>query len=499
MHRHGYAEDFDRMIGMIEYLLLAPIITGILCILTGTRKQVEAVSILGSIATLILGLILVADVYRYGIMVSWQNALFADAFSAFIVLIVSIVGFVASVYSVGYMGHELEHGVIDLKRLRIYYVLFHIFMFTMLLVGVTNNLGLWIAIEMTTLVSALLMILYSRKSSVEAAWKYMIICTVGITFALFGTILTYYVAVKVLGETGDALNWTSLLAVADQFDPTIMKLAFIFILIGYGTKAGLAPMHTWLPDAHSEAPTPVSALLSGVLLNCAMYGIIRFYTIATRSIGSDFSSNMLIIFGLLSLGISVPFILLQEDYKRLLAYSSVEHMGIVALGIGFGGVFGTFGAILHMFNHAMTKSLMFFGAGNVLLKHGTKEIDKVSGIVKSMPVTGTMFIIGGLAITGSPPFSIFISEFTILAAGFSQGRILPSVLFLLFIIMIFAGFFYNISRMAFGTPKPGIAVGDMSRWALGAMSVLIVFVIVLGIYIPPPFYEMLMKVVEVVR
>ena len=487
------------MSAMIEYMLFSPILTSFLCFLTKTRRQVEIVSLSGSIATLVLGLALVADVYRNGMVVAWQNALFADAFGAFIVLVVSIVGFVASIYSMGYMGHELEHEIIDLVRLRMYYVLFHIFMFTMLLVGVTNNLGLWIAIEMTTLVSALLMILYSRKSSVEAAWKYMIICTVGITFALFGTILTYYGAVKILGENGDALNWTSLAAVADQLDPTIMKLAFIFILIGYGTKAGLAPMHTWLPDAHSEAPTPVSALLSGVLLNCAMYGIIRFYSIATKSTGAAFSSNLLIIFGLLSLGIAVPFIILQEDYKRLLAYSSVEHMGIVALGLGFGGVFGVFGAILHMFNHAMTKSLMFFGAGNILLKHETKEIDRVSGLVKSMPATGTMFVIGGLAITGSPPFSIFISEFTILAAGFSQGYIIPAVLFLLFIIMIFAGFFYHVSRIAFGSPGTGITAGEVSRWTLCSMAILLVFVLLLGFYIPPQFYDMIMKVVEVVR
>ncbi|MBU3966820.1 MAG: hydrogenase 4 subunit F [Euryarchaeota archaeon] len=484
---------------MIEYLLLAPVLISILCFFTKTRKQVESVSLAGSVVTLLLGLLLVVEVYKYEIIVTWQNALFADSFSAFIVLIVSIVGFVASLYSIGYMGHEYDHGVIEVKKLRLYYSLFHIFMFTMLLVGVTNNLGLWIAIEMTTLVSALLMILYSRKSSVEAAWKYMIICTVGITFALFGTILTYYAAVDILGETGDALNWTSLIAVADQFDPTIMKLAFIFILIGYGTKAGLAPMHTWLPDAYSESPTPVGALLSGTLVNCAMYGIIRFYSIASKSTGADFTGNLMIIFGLLSLGIAVPFIIIQEDYKRLLAYSSVEHMGIIALGIGFGGVFGIFGAILHMFNHAMTKSLMFFGAGNILLKHDTKEIFNVTGVVKTMPVTGAMFVVGTLALTGSPPFSIFISEFTILAAGFSQGHIVATVLFLLFIIMIFAGFFNNVSKMAFGMPKPGIEKGEVSRWTLFAMGILMVFVIVLGVYIPEPFYVMIMRVVEIVR
>lgn len=483
---------------MIEYLLLTPIITGILCYFTKSRKQVETISILGSVITLILGLSLVLDVYRNGVIVTWQDALFADAFSAYIVLIVSIISFVSSIYSIGYMGHEIDHNVIDLRKLKIYYVLFHFFVFTMLLVGVTNNLGLWIAIEMTTLVSALLIIFYSNKASVEAAWKYVIISTVGITFALFGTILTYYAAVKILGETGNALNWTSLIAVAGQFDPMIMKLAFIFILIGYGTKAGLAPMHTWLPDAYSESPTPVGALLSGTLVNCAMYGIIRFYSIATKSTGPEFTSNLLIIFGLLSLGIAVPFIILQEDYKRLLAYSSVEHMGIIALGIGFGGVYGIFGAILHMFNHAMTKSLMFFSVGNVLLKYGTKEIDKVSGIVKTMPVTGAILLIGGLAITGSPPFSIFISEFTILSAGFLQGHIIASVLFLLFIIMIFAGFFYNLTKMTFGIPKPGIIPGEVSRWTLGAMMILVVFVIILGVYIPHDFIEMINRVVKVV-
>lgn len=484
---------------MIEYLLFAPILTSIACLSTKTLKQVELASISGSCATLLLGLFLVREVFRYDLIVTWENTLFADAFSAFIVLIVVIVGFVASLYSIGYMGYEVRQGNTDVRKVRMYYTLFHVFVFTMLLVGVTNHLGLWIAIEMTTLVSALLMILSSKKSSVEAAWKYLIICTVGITFALFGTVLTYYAAVQVLGEGGDGLTWISLIEIADRFDPTIMKLAFIFILIGYGTKAGLAPMHTWLPDAHSEAPTPVSALLSGVLLNCAMYGIIRFYAITVKSTGIDFSSNLLIVFGLFSVGIAVPFIILQDDYKRLLAYSSVEHMGIIAIGIGFGGVLGVFGAVLHMFNHAVTKSLMFFGAGNILLKHKTKEIFKVRGVVKAMPFTGAMFMLGALAITGFPPFSIFISEFTILAAGFLQGKILSVVLFLLFLIMIFAGFFHNINKMVFGVPGPGIEAGEISRLAVGAMALMLIFVIVLGIYIPGSLYELIMKVVEVIR
>lgn len=484
---------------MIKYLLLLPILTALSGIAAKTQKQIETISIIGSVGTLVFGLAVVSEVFRYGTVNTWENILFADPFSAFLVLIVSLVGFIISVYSINYMGYEVESGVIDFKKLKIYYVFFHLFMFTMLLVGVTNSLILWIAIEMTTLFSVPLITIYTKKTSIEAAWKYLIICTVGITFALFGTILTYYATVQVLGEGGSELNWASLLAIADQFDPTLMKIAFVFILVGYGTKVGFAPMHTWLPDAHSEAPSPVSALLSGVLLNCAMYGIIRFHTITSASVGREFTSNFLIMFGLLSLGIAAPFIIIQDNYKRLLAYSSVEHMGIIALGFGFGGVFGIFGALFHMFNHAVTKSLMFSVAGNILQKYETKKIYEVSGVVKSMPYTGPMLVIGGLAITGSPPFSIFLSEFTILAAGFSQGYIVTSVLVLLFIITIFVGFFNHINRMAFSKPPEGIMVGDVSRWSLGAMLILIVLITVTGVYIPPHFSDMIMQVVDVVR
>lgn len=484
---------------MIKYLLLIPVITAFLCIVAKTQKQIETISMIGSACTLFFGLALVSEVFRNGAIDTWENILFADPLSAFLVLIVSLVGFIISVYSIEYMGHEVQNDVIDLKKLKIYYVFFHLFMFTMLLVGVTNSLILWIAIEMTTLFSVPLITIYTKKTSIEAAWKYLIICTVGITFALFGTILTYYATTQVLGEGGSALNWASLLAIADQFDPTLMKISFVFILVGYGTKVGFAPMHTWLPDAHSEAPSPVSALLSGVLLNCAMYGIIRFYTITSASVGTEFTSNLLIMFGLLSLGIATPFIIMQDNYKRLLAYSSVEHMGIIALGFGFGGVFGIFGALFHMFNHAVTKSLMFSVAGNILHKYETKKIYEVSGVVKSMPYTGPMLVIGGLAITGSPPFSIFLSEFTILAAGFSQGHIVTSVLVLLFIIMIFVGFFNHINRMAFSEPPEGITVGDVSRWSLGAMLILIVLITITGVYIPTQFSDMIMQVVDVVR
>src|SRR5665648_391288 len=484
---------------MIRYLLLIPVLTAIFCILARTENQIKTLGLVGSTATMIVGLTIVIDVFRHGTITSWENMLFADAFSAYLILIISLVGFVISVYSMGYMDHEIKHDVIDLKRLKIYYVFYHLGMFSMLLVGVANDLGLWIAIEMTTLFSAPLIVIYTKRSSIEAAWKYLIICSVGITLALFGTILTYYAAVQVLGEGADALSWTNLIGVADQFDPTLMKIAFVFIIVGYGTKAGFTPMHTWLPDAYSEAPAPGTALLSGVLINCAMYGIIRFHTITAKAVGPEFSSNLLIMFGLLSLGIATPFIIMQSDYKRLFAYSSVEHMGIVALGFGFGGPLGTFGALLHMFNHAVTKSFMFFVAGNIRQKYGTKKIDQVSGLVKSMPYTGPMLVLGGLAITGSPPFSIFISEITILTAGLMQAHIIPTALAIMFMIMIFAGFFNHINKMALSTPPEGVTVGDASKWSLGAMIILMVFIVVLGVYIPSQLYEMIMKAVDVVN
>src|SRR5665648_533025 len=484
---------------MIKYLLLIPVLTAIFCTIARTEKQIMSFGLVGSSATLIVGLTLVIDVFRHGTITSWENMLFADAFSAYLILITSLIGFAISMYLIGYMGYELKDGATELKRLRIYYVFFHLCIFSTLLVGVANDLGLWIAIEMTTLFSAPLIAINIKKTAIEATWKYLIICSVGITLALFGTILTYYAAVQVLGEGAGALSWVSLIGVADQFDPTLMKIAFVFILVGYGTKAGFVPMHTWLPDAHSEAQSPGSALLSGVVINCAVYGIIRFHTITSAAVGKEFSSTLLIMFGLLSLGVATPFILMQSDHKRLLAYSSVEHMGIVALGFGFGGVLGTFGALLHMFNHAVTKSFMFFVAGNIRQKYGTKKIDQVSGLVKSMPYTGPMLVLGGLAITGSPPFSIFISEITILTAGLMQAHIIPTALAIMFMIMIFAGFFNHINKMALSTPPEGVTVGDASKWSLGAMIILMVFIVVLGVYIPSQLYEMIMKAVDVVN
>jgi hydrogenase-4 component F len=360
---------------------------------------------------------------------------------------------------------------------------------------------MWIAIEATTIVSALLIGLgFSKRSlAIEAAWKYIILCTVGITFALLGIFITYYATTAVMGGQG-ALNWTTIRSIAPKLNPSTMKLAFIFILVGYGTKAGLAPVHNWLPDAHSEAPSPISALLSGILLNTAFYGIMRFVTITDPSTGSVFTGNLLILFGLISMGISSVFILVQVNYKRLLAYSSIEHMGIISLGIGIGGPVGVYGALLHILNHALSKPLMFFVSGRIQAHYGSTKIENVDGVLSSMPLMGTLTFIGVLSLAGTPPFNIFISEFTVLQAAVLKGLWVVAGLFLLFAVFVFYGMLSGFGRMLFRgkeTPKveenekgsnrdaaSGFSVSMSSAFNKGIMILLASLIVMFGFTVP---------------
>ena len=486
---------------MLPFVLLGiPAATGLGCLLLVRKPIVQVLNLLGATSTIILGLTLAAQVFTRGPISGLNGLLYIDALSAFVLAVVSLVTFLAALYSVGYMGREEEEGIITEKQLSRYYLWFHLFVFTMLTSLMANNLGVvWVAIEATTLASALLVGFYNKETSLEAAWKYIIICTVGITFALFGTILAYYSSVRVLGEASDALNWTTLMQVAKHLDPKLMKLSFVFILVGYGTKAGLAPMHTWLPDAHSQAPSPVSAVLSGVLLNCALYGIIRFHIITSGALGPEYSSRLLLIFGLLSVGLAIPFIAVQSDFKRLLAYSSVEHMGIIATGLGIGGRLGLYGAMLHLFNHAVGKSLMFFVAGNLTQKYKTRKIARIRAALQTMPVTGVVLIVGAFAIGGTPPFNIFLSEFIIASASFKQGNFLAGGLFLLFIALIFAGITYHLSKMAFGNANGRIVRGELNVWTAAVLLVPLFFVLTMGVYVPPLMDNVLGQVVAVLK
>ena len=308
---------------------------------------------------------------------------------------------------------------------------------------------------MTTLVSAFLVGFYNTKESVEAAWKYIIICSMGIVFALLGTILFAYA--YSLSGCAKSLNWSDMVSCAGKMDKNILKIAFIFILVGYGTKAGLAPMHTWLPDAHSQAVAPISALLSGVLLKTAIYAILRFGIIIIKGVGFAYFAHLMILLGVISLIVSSGFILVQKDLKRLLAYSSIEHIGIISIGFGLGTPLACAGALLHVFNHAVTKSFMFFGAGNIVSIYRKHNMNAIRGVIKILPFTGMMMFLVVFALTGFPPFSLFISEMMIIIAAFAKGAYLTGSILLLFLAIIFGAFIHHFGKMLFGNIPKGMA------------------------------------------
>lgn len=438
----------------IFFILGIPILLSLAALLISNRKVFGAINSIGYFVVLAAGIALFKDIALFGRTEKYLGFIYLDTLSVFFIFVISTVAFAASLYSIGYIEKDTRSGAISARKAGIYYFLFNLFCFSMLLVPAVNNLGLlWVSIEMTTLISAFLVGFYNSKESVEAAWKYIIICSVGIIFALLGTILFSY-AFAHSGLT-KSLNWSDMLAVAHILDKNILKIAFIFILVGYGTKAGLAPMHTWLPDAHSQAVSPISALLSGVLLKTAIYAILRFGIIVIKSVGFAYFAHLMILLGIISLAISAGFVLVQKDLKRLLAYSSIEHIGIIAIGFGLGAPLAVAGSLLHIFNHAVTKSLMFFGAGNIVSVYKKHNMNAIRGVIKVIPFTGIMMLLGVFALTGFPPFSIFISEILIIIAAFIKGSYLVAGLLLLFLAVIFGAFIYHFGRMLFGNLPKG--------------------------------------------
>lgn len=468
----------------IMFLLLTPLIGGILVTVFRKKRIIEIVTIGSASLILIQVFFILFTIINEKTISAFGNAFYIDSFGAVILLPISIVGFVSVLYSKNYMGRQYDIGLVDDKHIVRYYQGLSIFLLSMLVVPITNNLGvMWVTVEATTLVSVLLIMLYFKENAIEAAWKYLIIATVGLSFALIGTVFFYYANINA-GSSEDAMNWTGMVHNSKLFDPNLVKIAFVFILVGYGTKAGLAPMHTWLPDAHSEAPTPVSALLSGVLLNCALYGIIRFHIVSSGTLGPAFSNQLLIILAVVSIGIAAASIYFQKDMKRMLAYSSVEHMGIVSLGIGFGGIFGIYGAILQIINHAIAKPLMFFASGTISQKYETKVMSKIKGIIKVMPITGALFLIGGFALVGMPPFNIFLSEFLVLSSGFQSGQFLVTMIVIAFLVITFAVFLRHLIKMTFGNPVLEMKKDDMGKLAIAPMIILASLVVIFGFYIP---------------
>lgn len=473
---------------MGQWIVLAlalPLVTAVFNTMQTGEKALRLINLLTSCLLSLVLLIIVHHVAVNGIVHIGQ--FYIDSLSAILLLVVAVLTCTATLFSLSYMKQELIEGHASLKMLKRYYVLLNLFMFTMVCVPMVENMGLlWVAVEATTLSSALLVAFYFDRAALEAAWKYVMVCTVGICLALLGTILLYYAQVNIGTDGGQALSWLALKTVSDQLDPGMVKLAFVFIIIGYGTKVGLAPMHTWLPDAHSQAPSPVSGLLSGALLSCALYAIIRAVIIVKGAVGTAFPEQFLTGFGLLSIVIAVPFILVQHDLKRLLAYSSIEHMGLITLGLGIGTPLALYGALLHVINHAITKSSLFYLAGAVIQYYGTKHVLRIKGLLSAAPVMGTFFVATVLAIAGLPPFSIFFSKLTIVWAAFQAGSPWLGVTILLLLAAIFAGMIYYTLKIAFGSVPQRVVAGSyrLGKPAVVAVSTSMVLMLVTGIYMP---------------
>ena len=482
-------------------LLGLPLFAGLACLAARTPAAWERLNLLAFGGLAMLAVAVGADVRAHGPVTALDGFLRADALSALVIGLTAFVTLTCGIYAVGYLRRDLRDGRITVAQLRRYYVLTPLFVAVMMLVPLADNLGvMWVATEGCTLASVLLVTFYNQKTSFEAGWKYIIIGSVGISLALFGTVLTYYSAVGVLGaDTQHGMNWSVLAGIAARFDPNAMRLAFILVLLGYGTKAGLAPMHTWKPDAYAEAPVPTAALLGAAFINCAIYGIVRFNVLAEKCLGHDFSGRLLVGFGIASILVAAPFVLAQRNFRRLLAYSSIDHAGIMAAALGFGGRLGALGVALHMLFHAVTKPLMFFCAGDVQQHYGTPYLEKIRGVLQTLPWTGGLFLLATFAITGTPPFGLFQSEFTVLSAALAADRGWAAGLFAAGVVTIFTGFLVHMSKLNLGLPHADAPVrGAACPWKIAAMSVVAVVMVTLGCWLPGPLYQLVEQTARII-
>lgn len=486
--------------------LTGPLAASLLSLAIQAPRVLHGLNFATMAALVVAELDLAGRVLAEGSLVALGGFVYVDALSAFILLIIAGIGLSCSLYTWSYLDDYVARGVIASHRLGRFFFLFHLFLFAMILATMANSLGvMWVAIEGTTLATTFLIAFFRKREGVEAGWKYLILCSVGIALALFGIVLTYYSSVRVLGEVSSALNVTKLLEVAGGLDPHVLKLAFIFILVGYGTKIGLVPMHTWVPEAYSEAPAPVTAMLAGVLETVAVYAVLRSKSLVDQALPPRFSGDLLLLFGLISFGTAALFMLIQRDYKRLLAYSSIEHMGLALVGFGVGSVAGVFGGLFHLLNHALAKSLAFFAAGNVHRRFGTRDISGVQGLARIQPLTAVALLSAGLALVGMPPFSSFASEVLVVSALGTQnfasdtvqiGRFLTVtvtdevrslsmvMVFLIFAAVLFGGFLYRLASMAWGSPPEGVNRGE--RWGVEQIPLVstVVILVALGLMLP---------------
>jgi hydrogenase-4 component F len=489
---------------LLLWTLLAPVVTALLGVLPAPRWLKEANLVVGLAVTVVLSIATAADFLGGSVPSAFGDALRVDGLSALVLVLSALVGLLSGAYSVGYLRRNEARGLVSPWRRREFDALVPLYVFAMLLVAVSNNLGiLWIAVELTTLVSVFLVAFHNRDTSLEAAWKFLVLGSLGLAFALLGTVLLFASGRGVLGEGMSGLHWTRLIALARELHPFTLKLGVVFALIGYGTKAGLAPMHTWKPDAYREAPSPAGVLMAVGMLNGALYCLLRVHLIAKAALGPGFSGGLLLALGLLSVAVATPFILIQWNLKRLLAYSSVEHVGIMALGVGLGAEAATFGALLHMTYHTLAKPLAFFSAGTLAQLHRSSDFDEIGpGTLGRAPVTSALFILAAVIMTGSPPFGLFFSEMTILQAGFAGPHTLAVAVFLGCLVLLFCGFFYQVARLVLGAqpPAPRQAPDPEQPDVGGAVTlVAAVLAVVSAFYLPQGLLDLIHAAVRVVE
>lgn len=498
----------------VVVVLVAPLLAGGLSLVVHRSALLHGINLISLGALVTAEVVITHTVLRDGPFTDLGQLVYLDALSTFILFIIGVVGLACSFYMRSYMDEHVARGVIAPSQLNQFFFLFHMFVLAMVVAAMANSVGVqWVAIEATTLATTFLIAFFRRKESLEAGWKYLILCSVGISLALFGVVLLYYSSLQVLSDAGQGLNVTELLPVADRLDPQVLKLAFIFILVGYGTKVGLVPMHSWLPDAYTEAPAPVVAMLAGVLEVVAVYAILRMRMIIDHAVPADFTGGLLALLGLASFVTAAFFMLIQHNYKRLFAYSSIEHMGIAMIGFGVGGPLGTFGGLFHLLNHGLAKSMAFFAAGNIHRRYRTVEIDRVQGVAAAQPWTAMALMISGLALAALPPFASFASEMQVVTALASHGvpwmwlsgtegmvtvalseqlsRVGFAVVFLLFAVLAFSGLIYRVTGMVWGTPPEGVIRGEV--WTIGHLPIMLLAVALVGfgVLLPPPIQDLI--------
>jgi hydrogenase-4 component F len=457
-------------------VLLIPIVTAaVLAVLPGYRLT-SRLNVLAAFASFLSALSL------FFVRPPPGPYLLVDDLNNVFIVLTTFVGFTTAMFSASYIDHELEIGRLTPAHLRFYHAMYQVLMFAMNLALIANNIGvMWVAIELATLTTVMMVGIYRTHEALEAAWKYFILGSVGIALALFGTILVYMAARPVVGEGLDAMVWTILVAHAAAFDPALLNVAFVFLLLGYGTKVGLAPLHAWLPDAHAEGPTPISAVLSGLLLNVALYALLRFKMLLAVNPLALAPGPLMVTLGLVSLVFAAFMLYRRRDIKRMFAYSSIEHMGIITFAFGMGGPLANFAGLLHMTMHSLTKSAIFYAVGHIAQVKGTQKIADMGGLTVTNPVLGWGLVLGVVAIAGLPPLGIFMSEFLIVSSTFARAPLL-AVPLVIGLLVGLGALFLRLNSIAFGEPRGESGPAQASFVPMFAHLGL---VFAAGIYLPP--------------